>query len=201
MQQMQQGAARNEQQLRTYQWIESTTLTINGRSMPAQQSICVYAVDGTVFKTPLEVQQVPSKLHGPKKHIVEKKKEQIQADVEEIQAIMQLYLPFNQMKFKEALLTGKIALEHDGTNRNTIVLNDYAKLGDQLRLTLNSTTTQVDRISLETYLENSEDAMTVDVRFSTLADGTVYPALTSIKAPSKKLLIATADSSFSKTVY
>jgi hypothetical protein len=105
------------------------------------------------------------------------------------------------MKFKEALLTGKIALEHDGGNRSTIVLNDYAMQGDQLRLTLNSATMQVDRISGEAYLENPEDAMTVDVRFSTLADGTVYPALTSIRAPSKKLSIATADSNFSKTVH
>jgi hypothetical protein len=195
---MEQAETKNEQRLHTYQWVESTTLTIHGRLMPAEQSICTYAVDGTLFKTPLGSQEAPSELHGLKKHIVEKKKEEIQADVEEIQAVMQLYLPFNRMKFKEVLLNGKIALEHDGTKRNVIVLINYAKQGDQLRLTLNSATMQIDRISVTTYFDEPKDAMNVDVHFAILPDGTVYPAVTSIEAPSKKLSIATVNSDFSK---
>jgi hypothetical protein len=60
---------------------------------------------------------------------------------------------------------------------------------------------QVDRIFVKTYFDTPEDAMTIEVRFSTLADGTSYPALTSIEAPSKKLSITTSESDFVKPAY
>jgi hypothetical protein len=202
IQEMQQATARNEQQLHTYQWIESTTLTIDGKSMPAKQSICRYTADGTLLKTPLgsqEQQQMPG---GPlMKHIVEKKKEKIQEEVEQIQAVMQIYLPVNKAKLKEVLRAGTIDLERDGNNVNTVVLNNYAKHGDQMRLTLNRSTMQIDRVEIKTYFESPEDAISVDVLFSALTEGTVYPALTSIQAPLKKLNITTAESDFVKPAY
>ena len=98
--------------------------------------------------------------------------------MEQIQALTQLYLPFNQAKLKEALGTGKMDLEHDGANGDAIILYDYAKAGDQLKLMLDRATMQIDRISVKTYFEEPKD-----------------------EAPAKKLSIATVDSDFSKAVY
>jgi len=203
--QMQQAAAWNEQQLHTYQWIEATTLTVDGNSAPPKQSICRYSADGTLLKTPLgaQEQQGMSEKHGGaiKRHLVKEKEEKIQGEVEKIQALSQLYLPFNPGKFREVLATGKVDLEHDGANGDAIILDNYGKPGDQLKLTLDPATMQIVRISVKTYFEDPTDVMTVDIHFSLLADGTLYPALTSVEAPSKKLSIATADSEFSKAVY
>jgi hypothetical protein len=203
MQQMQQAAAKNEQQLRTYQWVESTSLAIDGASGPAMQSICSYATDGTILKTPLSAQEAPSRHQGlPRgpimKHIVQKKKDKMEEDVEEIRAVMRLYLPFNQAKFKRILVTGTVGLQRDRANGTELVLSNYAKQGDQLRLAVNPTTMQVDRILVKTYFDTPEDAMAIDVHFSTLADATSYPDLTSIQAPSKKLSITTSESDFLK---
>ena len=202
IQQMQQATARNEQQLHTYQWMETTTLTVDGKATPAKQSICRYAADGNLLKNPLVSQEQQKMPGGPlMKHIVEKKKEKVQEEVEEIQAVMQMYLPVNKARLKEVLRGGTIDLERDGANVNTLVLNNYAKQGDQLRLTLNRSTMQIDRVEIKTYFESPEDAMTVDVLFSALTDGTVYPAQTSIQAPLKKLNISTAESDFVKAAY
>jgi hypothetical protein len=57
---------------------------------------------------------------------------------------------------------------------------------------------QIDRVSVKTYFDKPKDVMTVNVDFSTPPDGTLYPALNSIEAPSKKLSIATVNSNFSK---
>ncbi len=205
IQQIEQMTAKNEQQLHTYQWIEATTLTIDGTPRPPKRSICRYAADGTMLKTPLGPQEagMSGQMRGGpiRKHIAEEKKEKIQDEVKQIHALTQLYLPLNPVKFKEVLSTGKVNLEHDGANGDSVIFNDDAKPGDQLRLTLNRTTMQIDRISVKTYFDNSKDLMTVDIRFSILADGTMYPALTSIELPSKKLSIATVNSDFSKAVY
>ena len=151
--------ARNEQQLHTYQWVESTTLRAEGRSIPTKQSLCRYAANGTVVKTALETsaQQQPGPRGGPFKHIVEAKKEKIQDEVEQIQGVVERYLPFNPEKLKEVLRAGKVFFEHDGTNGDAVILADYAKSGDQLRLSLNRTTMQADRISIKTYLDTPED--------------------------------------------
>jgi hypothetical protein len=132
------------------------------------------------------------------KHIVQKKKDKMEEDVEEIRAVMRLYLPFNQAKFKRILVTGTVGLQRDRANGTELVLSNYAKQGDQLRLAVNPTTMQVDRILVKTYFDTPEDAMAIDVHFSTLADATSYPDLTSIQAPSKKLSITTSESDFLK---
>jgi hypothetical protein len=201
---MQTAMAANEQQLHSYQWVESTTLTVKARSIPTKQSLCKYAADGTVVRTALgtPIQQESGPRGGPFKHIVEAKKEKIQDEAEQIQSLVQTYLPFNPEKIKEVLRAGKVFFEHDGTNSDAVILADYAKPGDQLRISLNQTTKQVDRISVKTYLDAPEDGIDVDVAVdihcATLPDGTAYPALMSIEVPSKKLSITTANSKFSK---
>jgi hypothetical protein len=115
---------------------------------------------------------------------------------------VQAYLPFNPEKIKQVLRAGKVFFEHDGTNSDAVILADYAKPGDQLRISLDQTAKQVDRISIKTYLDGPEDGVEVDVavdiHFAILPDGTMYPAFMSIKAPSKKLSITAANSKFSK---
>ncbi|PYX09178.1 MAG: hypothetical protein DMG88_07740 [Acidobacteria bacterium] len=88
---------------------------------------------------------------------MEAKKEKIQDEVEQIQGVVERYLPFNPEKLKEVLRAGKVFFEHDGTNGDAVILADYAKSGDQLRLSLNRTTMQADRISIKTYLDTPED--------------------------------------------
>ena len=210
VQQIQMTMARNEQQLHSYQWVESTTLTVKTRSIPMKQSLCRYAADGTLVKTALgtSVQQESGPRGGPFKQIAEAKKKKIQDEVEQIQSLVQTYLPFNPEKIQEVLRAGKVFFEHDGTNSDAVILAGYAKSGDQLRISLNQTTKQVERISIKTYLDAPEDdlatdvavdvAVAVDVHFAVLPDGTVYPMLMSIEAPSKKLSITTANSKFSK---
>jgi Bacterial regulatory proteins, luxR family len=75
IQQMQQATARNEQKLHAYQWIETVTVTIDGSPKPPRQSICRYAPDGTLYKTPLGPRpQMPAARGGPfRKMIVEKR--------------------------------------------------------------------------------------------------------------------------------
>ena len=199
---MQHATAMNEQQLRGYQWIETTTLTIDGKPRPPQPSICRYASDGTLHKTPLQSPATPQVSGGPlRKHIAEKKIEEFQEKVAQIHILTAMYLPLSSEKLGQALHGSRVNLEPDGANGSAIIVNDYAKLGDQLRLTLNVSTMRMQRIGIKSYFDQPTDALTADVQFSLLPDGTVYPSITSINAPSKKISITTASSDFSKPAY
>jgi hypothetical protein len=202
IQEIQQATVMNEQQLHRYQWIETTTLTIDGKSGQPKQSICRYATDGTLYKTPLQPQEAPAVTGGPlRRRMAERKIEEFQEKVAQVHALTAMYLPLDHPKLEQALHANRVDLEHDGTNGSAIIVNDYAKPGDQLRLTLNTSTMQIERITVRTYFDQPNDALTADVQFSQLPDGTVYPSVTAINAPSKKISITTVSSDFSKPAY
>ena len=202
IQQMQQATARNEQQLRTYQWIETTTTTIGGKPRPPKQSICRYATDGTLHKTPLQPQEPPKVSGGPLRRKIEQKKiEEAQQEATQVHTLTSMYLPLNQAKLKQAFHKNRVDLEHDATNGSAIIIHDYAKPGDQLRFSLNTSTMQIQSITVKTYSDDPKDVLTVHVQFSLLPDGTSYPSITTINAASKKLSVTTVSSDFSRPAY
>jgi hypothetical protein len=199
IQQMQQATYRNEQQLHTYQWIETVTTTSNGKTGPPRRSICRYAPDGTLYKTPLQPQEQPKLSGGPlRRKIEEKKIEEAQQEATQVHALTGLYLPLNQTKLKQAFHANRVDLEQSATDGSAIIVHDYAKLGDQMRFSLDLATMQIRGITVKSYFDDPKDALTVHVEFSLLPDGTAYPSVTTINAPSKKLSVTTVSSEFSR---
>ena len=49
-------------------------------------------------------------------------------------------------------------------------------------------------LSVATYLEKQEDAVTLNVRFATLADGTSYTAQTALEAKAKNIRVVVENS-------
>jgi hypothetical protein len=203
IQEMQKAAVANAQQLHRYQWTESTTLSVNGDQKPAKKSLCHYGPDGTLQKTPLGPPQQPPKASGGpiRKMIAEKKIEEFQRETAEIHSVAGIYLPLNSASLKEALHTRRVDFEKEGGDDNAIVIHDYAKPGDELRLVLDVATMHLQRIVVKTYLDKPENILTASVDFSSLQDGTSYPSVTTINAPSKKISIITLNSNFSLSAY
>jgi len=199
---MQQAAAQNEQKLHQYQWIETTTVTLKGTPRPPKQSICRYSPYGTLVKTPIGAQGgLPPVSGGPvRRHIAEKKIEEAQEELAATRGLTELYLPLNPTALKQALQTRRIDLEHEPTGGNALVINDFAKPGDRLRLDIDTATLQIRRITVRSYFSSPTDAFTATVQFSALEDGVTYPSITTIDAPAKKLSITTVSSNFSRPV-
>jgi hypothetical protein len=202
IQSLQQAAAQNEQKLRQYQWIETVTITLNGTPRPPKQSICRYTPYGTVTKTPIgPPQQPPQPSGGPfRRQIEERKIAEAEQELAAVRELTAMYLPLNPGVLKQALHTRRIDLEHEPTGGNALVINDYAKPGDRLSLDLDTATLQLRRITVRSYFVYASDVYAASVQFSVLGDGAVYPAITTIEAPAKRLSITTVSSSFSRPV-
>lgn len=199
LQAMQQASAKSQQQLHSYQWIEAITLTIDGKAKEPKQSLCSYSADGHLVKKPMGESGEPQISGGPlKKHIIKKKIGEFQDEMAEVTGLTAQYLPLNNERLKDALHTRRVDYEHEQATGFTVIINDYAKPGDQLRLALNPGSLQIQRIVVQTYFDSPKDPLTADVRFSELADGTVYPSVTTISAVRKKLQVTTVSSDFSR---
>jgi hypothetical protein len=199
LQTMQRTMAVSQQQLHTYQWLESTTFTINGSAKQPKQSLCHYGPDGHLIKSPVSEME-PAQPSGGllKQHIIKKKTEEFKADLAQIGALTALYLPLNQEQFQNALHTRRVDLERNGASGTSIIVNDYVKSGDQLRITFNPQTLQIQQIAVRTYFDSQTDVLKAEVDFSELNDQTAYPSLTSVNAIARKVSIATVESDFSK---
>jgi hypothetical protein len=199
---MQQSAAQNEQRLHQYQWIETATVTMNGTPRAPKQSICRYNPYGTLVKTPIGAQGGPPPVSGGplRRHIMENKIEEAEQDLATTRELTARYLPLNPGILKQALQTRRIDLEHEPTGDNALVINDYAKSGDRLILDLDTATLQLRQITVRSYFASPSEAFTATVQFSALGDGTTYPSIVTIDAPTKKLSITTVSSSFSRPV-
>ncbi len=202
IQALQKASAENEQQLHTYQWLETTTVSVNGSPKPPRQSICRYTPYGTVSKTPLGPQSEPPRPSGGplKRHVMEQKIQEVQEDIAQVHRLVATYLPLNREALLEAFQTHRVDFEHGGDQGNSIVIHDFAKQGDTLSFDLNAATMQLRGIGVRSYFESPSDVLTVDVQFAVLPDGTHYPSVTTINAPGKHISITTVQSDFSKAV-
>lgn len=78
-------------------------------------------------------------------------------------------------------------------------LRDYAKPGDVLSVEVDPASNRVMGLTVATYLDNAKDAVTLDVRFSSLQDGTGYPATEVLVAKAKNLSVNVTNSGYRKS--
>src|ERR1700719_54540 len=83
-----QAAAENKQQLRQYQWIEPTQLTLKGDAKPSSQKLCQYGPDGQVQKTPMGPPPEQPSGGRMKQRVIAKKKAEMQDYMEDVKSLL-----------------------------------------------------------------------------------------------------------------
>jgi hypothetical protein len=108
-----------------------------------------------------------------------------------------MYFPLDHERLKQALQSGQAHFGTGDSNEETVVIDNYAKQGDELKIILNHSTMQMERVSVKSYFDKPKDVLTAVMQFSALPDGTRYGSSTTINAPSKELSISTMNSDYS----
>jgi len=193
LQALAQAAAWNNQRLRAYRWVETITVTVGGRRLPPRQALCWYAAAGTIARLPIGATQVePAAGPLPKRKIAE-----VTAEIEAARELGARYLPIRPEELARALQTRPVQFQRDGVNDEQVVVTGYEKPGDQLQLSLEPVTKRLRHITVSTYLATPAEPMLAAVQFATLGDGTRYPSVTTLEAPSRQLSIRIDNTDFS----
>jgi hypothetical protein len=192
-----QAMATNAQQLRQYQWIETTQLTLNGDAKPSRQSTCQYGPDGTVQKTPIGPPP-PQPSGGPlKRRIIEKKEAEIKQYMAEVKDVLAMYLPPNPQKMEQVKQAGNLSVNPVPGAIN-LVFHNYAQPGDQLTLTFDTVAKKISSVNINTHMGDSHDSVTLQVQMASLPDGTNHPQQTVLNATAKQLVVTTTNSNYQK---
>jgi len=192
-----QAAAANKQKLRQYQWIETTQLTLKGDAKPPTRNSCVYGPDGKVQKT--AIGPPPEEPSGGrlKQKIIAKKKAQMKEYMQDVKAVLSMYVPPDPQKMQAAYKAGKVSLNPVPGAVN-LIFTDYAQPNDKMTLTFDTATKKIAGLNIDTYMGKENDVVTLQVQMSSLPDGTNYESQTVLNATAKQLVVTTTNSNYQK---
>jgi hypothetical protein len=194
-----QSIAVNQQKLHQYQWTETTQLTLNGDARPPSQSLCQYGPDGTVQKTPLTPPPPPPSGGRLKQKIIANKTAEMKDYMGQVKTLLASYVPPDPQKMDQAFQAGKASLNPSpDTGTTSLVFKDYSLPGDQMTLTFSNAAKKIVALSVNTYMDDPKDTVTLAVQFASLPDSTNYVQQSILNATAKKLVVTTTSSNYQK---
>jgi hypothetical protein len=192
-----QAASENKQKIRQYKWTETTQLTLKGDAKPPTQNSCQYGPDGQVQKT--AIGPPPAEPNGGrvKQKIIAKKKAEMKDYMQDVKAVLGMYVPPDPQKMQAAYQAGKVSLNPVPGAVN-LIFSDYAQPGDKMTLTFDTATKKITGLKINTYMGQEKDVVTLQVQMASLPDGTSYESQTVLNATAKQLVVTTTNSNYQK---
>jgi hypothetical protein len=189
--------------LRSYEWIETVTVKVDGEQKSRKENRCYYGADGKEQKVPIadgstEKKKKPRGLRG---RIAKKKTGEMEDYVHQALALVKQYIPPDPDRLQAIKDAGTQKLEVlDNASRLRADFPAYLKKGDMLSVDVDPNADRILGIAVSSYLEDDPgDAVKLDVTFDTFQDGTSYPAKVELDGQSKKLEILIENSGYKKT--
>ena len=191
---LKQSMAANQAKLKTYAWVETTEMSLKGEVKKRDQFDCKYGADGKVQKTLIGAPAPKKEMRGWKKKIVDKKVDELKDYMDRVKSLVSRYVPPNSKDMQAAFQAGKASL----TPPASLAFTDYVKPGDKVTLSLDPATKKLKQFYVSSYLDGPEDGVTLNVNFSSLADGTNHVEQILLDAAKKELQIKTTNFDYKK---
>lgn len=207
---LKQSIAENQAALKTYTWTEATEISLKGEVKKREQKQCRYGADGKVEKTVVPGNEpAPQKKESGgggkrggivKKAVVENKVDDMKDYMEKAAALVHQYVPPDPQKIQAAQAEGRISVQPAaGQGVTTMTIKDYVKAGDKLILGFDPAAKKLRSYQVQSYVEKpKDDAVTLDVTFASLTDGTNYPQQTALNVAAKKIGVKITNSGYAK---
>lgn len=191
--------AQSAQNLKQYQWTETTVVSLKGEEKSNTQNTCQYGADGKVAKTPVAPPAEAEKKRGLRGKVIENKKEEMGEYMQSAVALVKSYIPPDPARIQAAKDAGKVSMTQlEGGKRLKIDIKDFEKPGDVLGIEVDMATNTILGLSVASYLTDTKDAVTLDVKMAALDDGTGYPATITLDGKAKEIRVAISNAAYLK---
>ena len=194
------AAARNQQALRSYSWIEKTELRLKGEVKNTKVDMCKYGPDGKVQKTPVVEPAPAEKKRGLKGKIVAKKTGEMKEELEAAVALVQQYVPPSPDLMQAVMSAGTASISQAGPGAASLKFPGYVKKGDALTLTFDSIVKSLRQIEVNTWLDEPESAVNLKVTMQAMPEGVSYPGTVVFALPKRQLEVKITKSNYQKIV-
>jgi hypothetical protein len=191
---LKQALAQSRNTLHGYQWVETRAVSYKGEVKSTTKSQCSYGPDGTMQRVQLSVNPPEESKGGG--GIAERKRQEMRNTVKAALALVRSYLPLDPTLIQKCKDAGKASLNVLAAGKLIrLVFRDYKLPGDILTLTLDAATNKLTQLTVSSYLDASTP-VSVDVRMSSLADGTSYAEDIQLAIQSKEVTVGISNSDY-----
>ena len=196
---LKQSLAQSQANLRQYEWIETTIVSLRGEAKSSKQNRCYHGADGGVQKVPVAATPPPDKKRGLRGKIAENKKEELSDYMDQAVETVKLYVPPSPDRIEAARNAGRVSFTpNPPAQRLRIDFRDYQKPGDLLTVEVDPANNRLLGFTVATYIQDAKDAVVLDVDFAALADGTTYPSSVRLDAKAKAVTVDVKNSGYRK---
>jgi hypothetical protein len=187
------------QALHQYQWIETTSVLVNGEEKSQSVKRCYYGPDGTVQKMPLSATPEHT-ARGLRGRIMAEEKAKMEAYMQSAAALMHSYVPPDPAKLQEASQTGNLAIQPQPNEGVRLTFSNYNKPGDSLSIDVDLTDNRLQDANVASYMDSESDAVTLSATWSVLPAGISYIAKITLNAPAKNITVNIVNSDYVQVV-
>ncbi|MGO9828930.1 MAG: hypothetical protein ACLPJH_02245 [Myxococcaceae bacterium] len=189
----------SQQNLRSYQWVQTTVVSLNGEEKSRKQESCYYGADGALQKVLIATTPPPAPKPGLRGKIVASKTAELSDTMKQAVALVHSYVPPDPLLIQRSKDAGKSSFEILQPGKVVrLVFRDYRMPGDLLGITLDMTSNQLLGLNVATYLGQPSSPVTMDARLAALADGTTYTADIQLAVKSAGITVAITNSGYVK---
>jgi hypothetical protein len=193
-----QAVAANKAALLHYIWTETTNVSLNGEVKKTTNYQCVYGPDGSVQKTATGGSPPPAPKRGLRGKIVENKTEDLTDYMQRAATLVKQYVPPNPEQIQGAFQQGNVTIGADGPEVLQLRFANYVKPGDSMVFYFNKMAKALTQITVNSYMNDTTDAVSLQVNFQAIPGGPNYVAQTTLNAPAKKIMVQTTSSNYQK---
>ena len=173
--------------LRAYEWTETTVVRLKGDEKARRLSRCHYRIDG-------KIERAVTSIATP-----EKKKEELADYIERAITLVRKYVPPDLDEIQRIHNLGRASVHVlEPEKRVRVQFNDYWLQGDKLNVEVDLTDKRLAGLNVSSFLGETRDPVSLEVRFGVLSDGSTYPAEALLEAKAKKLSVAVTNSEHRK---
>jgi hypothetical protein len=192
--------ATSQANLRAYEWIETTVVSLKGEEKSRKQQRCYYGADGVVQKVVIDASPPAATKRGLRGAIIANKKAELTDYMQGAVRLVKSYLPPDPARMQAATNAGKTSIQVlEPGKRVQVNFRDYQKAGDNLAITINVANNVIAGVGVSSYLNSAADAVTLDASMGQLADGTIYTSNIVLNAPAKNITVNVQNTGYRKT--
>ena len=183
--------------LQKYEWIETTVVNLDGIENPPRKKLCYYKANGDLRKDPLPV----SGKRFARDMIPPDEMEGLTKYVQDAMKLMYQYIPLNLSGIQSAQLGGNLFFKvTEPGKRALLTISNFLLPGDRMVLDLDLATKRPLSLSIDSYLDNQKNPVTLRVNYGSLYGTASFPRQTVLEAKGRDLKVTIQNTEYIKIV-
>ena len=195
---LKQNLAQSQKQLRSYEWIETTMISLKGEEKARTQKRCYYGADGKLVKIETGEKAAPSSGGGGRgrlaNRVIENKKDDMKEYMAQASALIHKYVPPTPEAIQSA--KDRMKVEPPAAGKVRMTFTDYLLPGDKMTIDLDPAANRLMGLSVASYIDKKEDTVTLEVVTGTLTGGVTYTSETTLEAKAKNIKVVIENAGY-----